>query len=277
MVFKLPATLLCDFYKVGHREQYPDRTERVYATWTPRSNKHHPSTDTVVAFGFQALIKEYLIDFFNENFFKRKLSDIIAEYERVIKYCLFVEEPNSDHIKALWGLGYLPIEIYALPEGTKVPMRVPMMTIENTVDRFFWITNYLESLLSTELWMPITVSTIACEYREILDKWCEKTGGDPEVVQFQGHDFAMRGMECLQGSVKSGMGHLLSFKGTDTIGAILAHEYFYGANIEKELVGCSIPATEHSVQSAGILSAEEDFENKGEWNGYSLESFRELF
>ncbi len=141
-----PATLLCDFYKVSHREQYPDKTEFVYSTWTPRSNNHHNTTDKVIAFGFQAFIKKYLINYYNENFFNRNLSSVLAEYTRYIKYTLEVEKPYTKHIEKLWRLQYLPIKIKALPEGTKVSIRVPMLTIENTHPEFFWLTNYFEKM-----------------------------------------------------------------------------------------------------------------------------------
>jgi nicotinamide phosphoribosyltransferase len=60
----------------------------------------------------------------------------------------------------------------------------------------------------------------------------------------------MRGMSSLESAQTSGAGHLLSFCGTDTIPAILYHEAYYNADIEKELVGTSINATEHSIQCA---------------------------
>ena len=247
---KTPATLLCDFYKVSHREQYPKGTEYVYSTWTPRTSRIK-GIDKVVAFGFQGFIKEYLIDYFNENFFSRDKVDIIEEYKRVIKYCLFVSEPDTQHIEDLHDLGYLPIEITALPEGTLVPIRVPMLTICNTDKRFFWLTNYLETLLSCELWQPSTSATLAYEYKKLLTKWVEKTGGDLDFVQFQGHDFSMRGMGSLESAKISGAGHLTSFSGTDSVPAILYLEDNYGADISKGLVGCSVNATEHSVMCAG--------------------------
>lgn len=247
----LPATLLCDFYKVSHREQYPDKTETIYSTWIPRSNKYWPHAATVVSFGFQSFIKEYLIDFFDENFFSRPKWSIIAEYTRMIHYTLNVESPSWKHIEDLHDLGYLPIHMKALPEGMQCPMRVPMMTVYNTDPNFFWLTNYLETLMSTELWQPATSATIAKEYRRVLDKYAEETSSDPNAVMFQGHDFSMRGMSGLHAAMKSSAGHLLSFVGTDTIPAILFMEKYYNADIEKELVGTSVPATEHSVMCAG--------------------------
>lgn len=258
----IPATLMCDFYKISHREQYPKGTEMIYATWTPRGSRR-PNVNEVVAFGFQRFIKEFLIDYFNENFFKRTEQEVVEEYVRVIKYTLGVENPDASHIVELHKLGYLPIAIYAVPEGTKVPLRCPMLTIENTLPKFFWLTNYLESLMSSELWLGMTSATIANEYRELLDKYAELTGSDKNLVQFQGHDFSYRGMTTSVSAEKSGSGHLLSFTGTDTIPAILALENYYGANIEKELVGCSIPASEHSTMCANTNG-----ETKDEYDSY---------
>ncbi|WP_342498215.1 nicotinate phosphoribosyltransferase [Bacillus sp. FSL M8-0350] len=247
--YTYPATLLCDFYKVSHREQYPEGTELIYSTWTPRTSRVE-KVNKVVAFGFQGFIKKYLIEYFNENFFKRPKQDVINEYKRVIKYTLQVKDPDTSHIESLHDLGYLPIKIKAVKEGTLIPIKVPMLTIENTVPEFFWITNYLETLMSNEIWQPTTSATLAFEYRKILDEYAMKTVGNKLAVDFQGHDFSMRGMSSLESTKLSGAGHLLSFTGTDTIPAILYHEEFYNANIENELIGSSIPATEHSVMCA---------------------------
>ncbi len=243
----LPTTVLCDFYKIAHRAMYPTGTEVVYSTWTPRASRMK-GVDQVVAFGTQAFIKTYLIDFFDTNFFGREKSKVVAEYKRLITSTLGDPNPSTTHIEELHDLGYLPLSIKALAEGTLVPLRVPMMTIQNTDKRFFWLTNFVESLASCELWQPSTSATIAREYRKIMDIAAMRTVGDTGFVMFQGHDFSMRGMSSLQSAVSSGMGHLLSFVGTDTIPAIVGAEVLYGANVEKELVGTSIPATEHSIQ-----------------------------
>jgi nicotinamide phosphoribosyltransferase len=244
-----PASLLCDFYKISHREQYPPKTEKIYSTWTPRTSRIK-GIDSVVAFGFQAFIQQYLINYFDANFFEREEEDVFDEYRRVIRATLGINSPDASHIQALHKLGYLPLRIRAVKEGTRVPIRVPMLTIENTKPEFFWLTNYIETLMSMSLWQASTSATIAAEYKKILTKWAEKTATNTSFVQFQGHDFSMRGMSSLESAKISGAGHLLSFVGTDTIPAILFLEEFYGANIEKELVGTSIPATEHSVMSA---------------------------
>lgn len=245
----LSSMLLCDFYKVSHREQYPAKTQTVYSTWTPRASRLK-GVDKVVAFGFQAFIKNYLIEFFNTNFFSRSKEEVVSEYKRYIKSTLGTAEPVTSHIEELHDLGFLPLKIQALSEGTLVPLRVPMLTIQNTDPKFYWLTNYIETLASCEMWQPSTSATIANEYRKLLDKYATETGGALDFVQFQGHDFSMRGMGSLQSAMASGAGHLLSFVGTDTIPAIAYAENYYNANIETELVGTSIPATEHSVMCA---------------------------
>lgn len=241
-----PATLLCDFYKLSHREQYPSGTETIYSTWTPRASRID-GINKVVLFGLQAFAKTYLIDYFNVQFFNKSEEDVVAEYERVVKNTLGKKMVDTTHIRKLHQLGYLPIKIKALKEGTLVPIRVPMFTIENTNPEFFWLTNYLETFMSCELWQLMTSATIALQYRKLLEEYAKETNGDLSGVPFQGHDFAMRGMSSLLSAITSGAGHLLSFVGTDTIPAILFMEHNYGANMEKELIGTSISATEHSV------------------------------
>lgn len=247
----LIVPILCDFYKIAHRAMYPTGTEVVYSTWTPRASRMK-DVDHVVWFGGQAFYKEYFIDLFQEHFFGRPKADVIAEYVRIIKFTLGDQNPQTKHLEDLHDLGYLPLSIKALPEGTLVPLRVPTMTIQNTDPRFFWLTNFVESLASCELWQPSTSATIAREYKLMMDRYQQETAKEEMAwfPPFQGHDFSMRGMSSLRSAILSGMGHLTSFVGTDTIPAIPAAEYYYKANIEKELVGTSVPATEHSIQCA---------------------------
>lgn len=246
---KFSAMLLCDFYKVAHREQYPEKTEVVYSTWTPRASRI-AGIDKVVNFGLQAFVKKFVIGYFNENFFGRPKADVVAEYKRLITCTLGTEKVYTQHIEDLHDLGYMPLEFRALPEGTLVPLRVPMFTVHNTDKRFYWLTNYIETMASAELWQSSTSATIANAYFNLMTKYAKETGGDTGFVQFQGHDFSFRGMGGVEAAMASGAGHLTSFVGTDTIPAIGFAEAYYNANVEKELVGTSIPATEHSVMCA---------------------------
>lgn len=238
--------LMTDFYKVSHKALYPQGTQKIYSTFTPRGSRV-TGVDEVVMFGLQKFIKEYLVEYFNENFFGLSKSEVLEDYRRVIKYTLGIENPDVNHIGELHDLGYLPIKVKALKEGTLIPLRIPCLTIENTIDKFFWITNFLETLISCELWQPMTSATTSLQYRKIVEGYSKETCDNNDHILFQCHDFSARGMSCMYSAISSGMGHLLSFCGTDTIPAITGMEKFYNANIENELVGTSIPATEHSI------------------------------
>jgi nicotinamide phosphoribosyltransferase len=247
--------LLADFYKISHRPQFPKNTEYVYSMWIARKS-YMPGVNKTVAFGFQRFIIRYLLEYFEDNFFAQPIEEVVAEYDRIIANTLG-GEPDHAHIDALHELGYMPLRICAVPEGTLVPLRVPSMTIENTLPEYFWLPNYVESLLSTELWMASTSATIAFEYRKLLEGFAASTNPEAlDFVKFQGHDFSMRGMSTVEAGAISGLGHLLSFSGTDTIPAILEAERYYHANVETELVGTSVPATEHSVMCAGGVDDE---------------------
>jgi len=247
--------LLTDYYKVGHVFQYPDNTTLVYSNLTPR-NSRLLGVDEMVFFGLQYFIKEYLVNYFNDYFFNQPKEVVMAEYKRRVVTSLGAHLPSYDHLEKLHTLGYLPIEIKALPEGSRVPVKVPCLTIVNTIPEFYWLTNFLESILSAIIWQPCTSATIAHEYRKLLDRYAAETGMPADFVQWQGHDFSFRGMSSLESAVTSGMGHLLSFTGTDTIPAIDALEEYYGADADKELIGGSVAATEHSVMCSGSKDGE---------------------
>jgi nicotinamide phosphoribosyltransferase len=252
---KINPFLLTDFYKTHHVFQYPPKTQFVYSNLTPRKSRL-PGVNEMVFFGLQYFLKAYLVECFNDNFFNRPKADVMAEYRRRIKTSLGGELPSYAHLEKLHDLGYLPLKIKALPEGSRVPMRVPCLTIMNTLEDFYWLTNFIESLLSAIIWQPCTSATIAFEYRKLLNRYAIETGMAKEFVQWQGHDFSFRGMSSLETAILSGMGHLLSFTGTDTIPAIDGLEKYYGADCEKELIGGSVPATEHSVMCSGEKDGE---------------------
>ena len=126
--------LLKDGYKVGHKFQYPEGTTLVYSNFTPRKSRIEGS-DHIVFFGLQYFIKEYLIHQFDENFFKMPKEEALRLYRRRIDNYLGKDCIPYDHIADLHDLGYLPLEIKAIREGSLVPMRIPIFTIKNTKPR----------------------------------------------------------------------------------------------------------------------------------------------
>jgi nicotinamide phosphoribosyltransferase len=249
----LAAITQTDGYKLDHRRQYPEGTENVYANWTARGSRIE-GVDKVIFVGLQYTIKKRLMEDF-EAFFEADVDAICEGYQAMLDGYLGPNDIGTEHIRALHALGYLPLEFKALPEGTAVPLRVPMFTIENTHPDFFWLTNYFETILSAELWMPMTSATNAARVRVLLNEWAEKTGAPVEGVGFQGHDFSMRGMAGAGAANLSGIGHLVAFTGTETVPVLQFVQDYYP--FEGFLAG-TVPATEHSVMCAGGDENERD-------------------
>ena len=245
----MSAITYIDGYKLDHRRQYPEGTEYVYSNWTPRASRN-PEIKEVVFVGLQYFLKHYLEEEFGQ-FFAQDVEVATARYQRRIDGYLGPNEIGTVHIRALHDLGYLPLRFKALPEGTSVPLRVPMLTVENTHPDFAWLVNYLETIMSAALWLPSTSATHAKRLRGVLLDWAEKTGSPVEFVDWQGHDFSFRGMAGLEAARMSGLGHLTQFTGTDTIPAIEFAEDYYPGSPEDYLIGGSVAATEHSVMCAG--------------------------
>lgn len=255
---QVSPVLLKDGYKVGHKFQYPENTTLVYSNLTPRRSRVD-GIEEIVFFGLQYFIKEYLIRQFDEYFFSRPKEEVLKTYRRRIDHYLGKDSITYDHIEALHDLGYLPLEIKALAEGSLVPLKVPVFTIVNTLPQFFWLTNMLETLVSAITWKPCTSATTAFTYLKTFTKYASETvGTDHSFVPWQGHDFSFRGMSGIEDAILSGAGHLLCFSGTDTIPAIDFLENYYNADCEKELIGGSVAATEHSVMCMGTEQGEID-------------------
>lgn len=252
MSIKINPLNAIDFYKADHRRQYPQGTEYVYANFTPRSSrlaKMLPDfDDKIVFFGLQGFIKHFLIETWNEGFFNQPKAKVVAAYQRRMDNALGEGAVPIEHIEALHDLGYLPLKIKALPEGSRVNIKVPVLTIINTDPNFFWLTNYIETVLSAELWKSCTTASIAYEYKRLLTQYAEKTGAPLDFVPVQGHDFSSRGMSGIYDAAQSGVGHLTSFIGTDSVASIDYAEEYYNAT---GIVGVSVPATEHSVMCMG--------------------------
>lgn len=246
---KINPLLLTDGYKTGHHLQYPPNTTLVYSNFTPRSNKYAPKgCDKVVSFGQQMMMIQ-IHEAFQEEFFSKPKAEVCGEIKRELSMYLGTNY-DVTHFEKLHDLGYLPIHVKIIEEGTLVPIKVPILTIYNTHPDFYWVTNYLETIISNLLWKPATSATIAHQYRKVLTKWQEKTDKERAwFIDWQGHDFSMRGMDSIDATISSGLGHLTSFSGTDSLPAIFGARKYYG---EFEFVGGSVNATEHSVMSAGI-------------------------
>jgi nicotinamide phosphoribosyltransferase len=240
-----------DAYKLDHRRQYPPGTEYVFSNLTARGTRL-PDVDRTVFFGLQAFLNH--LDEKWGVFFSlsgEEVELLSYHHEKFVQDLLGTTElVDFHHFRELHALGYLPLRIKAFREGSLLPLRVPYLTIENTDPRFFWLTNYLETTLSAELWQLITAATVAWRTRRMLDTRAAKSGVPADAVDYQGHDFSFRGLEGVHAAAASSAGHLLSFKGTDTLPAIRFIQRHYGGGDTGEIIGHSVPATEHSVMTA---------------------------
>jgi nicotinamide phosphoribosyltransferase len=248
---KKPLSIfMVDFYKTIHHQCYKKGMTQLVSYWTPRMSRNARLTK-VVCFGIQSFAKKYLIDHFNENFFELPIEMVIAEYKRVICPTMGEDIGNDiTHIRALHKLGYLPLKIKALAEGKRSPIKVPMFEISCTNDQFAWLVNYIETIMSCNVWQPMTSATIAYEYRRIIDKYYDMTCSDNKPRNRACGDFSMRGFGAPESSESSGAGHLLSFLATASVPSILYLENYYNCELGVDEIGYGTPSTEHSVMSS---------------------------
>lgn len=243
--------LLIDFYKAVHAEMLPEKITKSVSYFTPRMSRVN-RWDSVVMFGLQGFIKTYLIDYFNEWFFNRPFAEVIGEYKRIMDASLGENAYKIEKIEQLRKLGYLPIKIVALPEGTIVPMHVPMFGITNTHKDFAWLPQSLESLISAESWHPMIAATVGYTYRQIVNYYYDLTCDDETSRAKALGAFDFRGEECTDSAIKAGAGWCLSFLNTATVPTIPYLEKNYKCDCTKEPVAFGSPSTEHSVMCSNF-------------------------
>lgn len=219
-----------DSYKVSMFKQYPAGTTGVYSYIESRGGRY----DETVFFGLQAFIKEYLLDPITQ-------ADIDIADEVLTAHGEPFNREGWEYILRVHN-GYLPVVIKAVPEGTVVPVKNVLATIENTDPECFWLTTWLETSLLRAIWYPTTVSTQSKSIKKVILEALEKTG-DPTTIDFKLHDFGARGVSSLESAGLGGASHLVNFMGTDTISGILFAREYYNSGI----AGFSIPAAEHST------------------------------
>lgn len=268
-------TLQMDIYKNFHPELYGQDTEEVYVNYTNRSGRlsNVPGGTKVCHVGVQAFLMQYLVTEWKEGFFDLPWEEAIQTHSDVISSMLG-SEANVARYKALHELGYLPLRVKSLPEGTLVPYQVATSTFVNTHKDFYWLPNKIETAFSTDNWGISTAATTAVAYMEKVKEYFEKTGKAPDMIPFMAHNFSMRGSFGREAAAMADFGHLASgFAGTDTIPGVLFAMKYYGADIKTQLVGASVNATEHSVATTNIMYIVDQLGEKGVYVGKSGEPY----
>jgi len=230
-----------DSYKASMFKQYPMGTTGVYSYIESRGGRY----DETVFFGLQAFIKEYLLDPITQ-------ADIDIANEIWTAHGEPFNKEGWQYILDTHG-GYLPVVIRAVPEGTVVPVKNVLATIENTDFNCYWLTTWLETALLRAIWYPTTVATQSKSIKTVILDYLEKTG-DPTTIDFKLHDFGARGVSSMESAGIGGAAHLVNFMGTDTVTGLLFAREYYNAGI----AGFSIPAAEHSTITSWGRAGEVD-------------------
>jgi nicotinamide phosphoribosyltransferase len=230
-----------DSYKVSMFKQYPAGTTGVYSYIESRGGRY----DSTVFFGLQAFIKEYLLSPISQ-------ADIDIADEILTAHGEPFNRSGWQYILDKHR-GYLPVVIRAVPEGTVVPVRNVLATIENTDPECYWLTTWLETALLRAVWYGTTVATQSYTIKQVILDYLERTG-DPSTIDFKLHDFGARGVSSLESAGIGAAAHLVNFMGTDTISGVLFAREYYNAGI----AGFSIPAMEHSTVTSWGRDGEVD-------------------
>lgn len=261
--------LKLDFYKTTHPGQYPSGLEFITSYYTPRMTRLKGQNE-VIMFGLQVFLKKELVNYFNDYFFSLPIDVVLADYERTIKYTFDSRAVDFDRVRELHELGYLPLHIRAIEEGTLVPIKTSMIEVTNTHPRFGWLVNTIETLMSVSLWNTMIAANLGYNTRQIVNKWYDSTCEDTLARSRAISEFSMRGQDSYQTAWMGSLAWLLSHTGTATVPAIKKAEYYYNANIEEELVGSGLTSTEHSVMCS-------NFEVDGDEKTMYLRLLKELY
>lgn len=240
---------------------YPNNLTELYANLTPRSFEHMKSiipeakyfNDKYVVYGISSSIQEMNKAF--DIFFAIPKEQALEQFKQAILPFIGCNSPTPivEKMAALHDLGYLPLRIKSLPEGTYVKAGIPVLTVKNTHKRFAWLVTYIETFLSSQIWKLMTAATIAGIYHRIYVDFAKQTGTPLDFVQYQGHDFSARGMSGAIDAARTGSAHLVFFNGTDGVSALQYARKYYAA---EQFDGVSIPASEHSVMTLGLEEGE---------------------
>lgn len=220
-----------DSYKPSQWAQLPPGTTKLQAHVVSRGGKF----DKTLFFGLQIILKKTLVH--------RVTRDMV-------ELCREVFEAHGEPFNYEGWMyivnrldGRIPLKIRAVKEGTLVPVHNALMTVESTDPTCAWIVSWFETQL-LRVWYPTTVATLSYHMRKAIEKFLELTSDDPKSeAPFKLHDFGARGCTCREQAEIGGLSHLVSFKGTDTVVALLAGRQYYN----EPMAGFSIPASEHST------------------------------
>jgi nicotinamide phosphoribosyltransferase len=256
----LNATNITDGYKTGHPAQYAQGTDFVSSNYTPRDFSYAPTASGfrpthMVYAGLQYAVKEYIIKLWNVSFFQQPKEVVLAKFARRIRNYLGTGQGAAtyDMLSRLHDLGYMPIRIKSLPEGSRVNAGIPVFTVTNTIAGFGPLVNYLETVLSNIIWPVCNSASLMEQYYLLAKEYGVATGASEEYwLPIAIHNFALRGHRGIEDGIISAFGHSLFHKGTDTFAVIDFIEDYYNGDSDEEVIGVSVNASEHATVCQNI-------------------------
>lgn len=222
-----------DSFKASHWRQYPPDCNALFSYIEARGGSGEYAR--LVFFGLQALLQDNL---------SRPLTHAMVD-EAAELFAAHGQDFNQDgwrHIVDHWQ-GLLPLRIRAADEGSVLPARNVLLTVESTDPRCCWLVSYIETWL-LRVWYPVTVATQSWTIRQIIGDFLEKTADNADnQLPFMLHDLGARSATTHEAAALGGCAHLVSFLSSDSMAAVVCAREHYGA----PMAGLSIPAAEHST------------------------------
>lgn len=226
--------LSTDVYKMGHMTQYKPGTKKIVSYLTARDNR---KISKVSWFGNQYYLQEYLsrpINKYHVDEFMDTREELLGSKSNEV----------YEKLMQLQALGYIPLRIKSLKEGSVVSTRNALATYTNTVDGFHWVVGFFESLL-LKVWYPSTVTAYSRKLKGLVTKYANETCDNLNHVPYATHDFGYRGVSSEESAAIGGAAHTVVSMGSDTVLALPFMKKYYDAR--KGSVAVSVHATEHSV------------------------------
>lgn len=251
---RLNPMLGSDTYKQTHPRMYPEGCTKLVSYWVPRKSMLN-NVQNMVFFGLQGFINEVLIEQFNEGFFNRPKDEVMAEYKKYMNIQIGEGNYDPEYVASLHDLGYLPLRMRAIPEGTSVTMGIPCIEVTNTHPSFAWLVQFIECMMQTAIWETCIYATIGHRYRNMFEFYYSKTVENGNAAMAAA-DFGMRGMEGHENAIRCSAAWLLSFNKTSTIEAPGYLDMYYNADCETNHIGIGAVSTEHSVMCANAAFAD---------------------
>lgn len=270
--------LMSDFYKQGHPEFYPEGLDYL-ATYGTARNSRLDNIHEMVVFGIRGFAQDYLVERFNSSFFNKPKEEAVNEVADFLKETFDCTSFNIDRIAELHDLGYLPVRLWSLPEGTMVPIyeqkenpgvvQVPYMMYESTHPKFAWVVEFLESITSCQTWYPMVIATITKKgYRDTVDRhWKKSVVGQSASTAIS--EFGFRGAQGSEGAIMASSAFLTSFNKTATVPAIKYVKDYYGKGMKLGDIGSGMSSTEHSVMCS-------NYAVDGNENDFMIKLFTEI-